>query len=98
MMVMEYKILPVATSVGSVGSIGGTSLVGEESNKLTETQVAGLFLGLLLVQGFFTGLVIGKLAEGSLYAGIKHSFIMMISAFLASTGLKLFIGAPGVTT
>lgn len=97
MMVMEYKILPVANSATGFGN--GTSLLGsEESNKLTPKQISGLFLGLLLVQGFFTGLVIGKLAEGSLYAGIKHSFIMMISAFLASTGLTLFVGPPGVAT
>ena len=92
MLIMEFKILPLASQVGSVGSIGGTNPLNEVSgddNELSAKELARLFLYLLLTQGLFTGLVIGKLAEGSIPAGIKHSFIMMISAFLISTGIKL---------
>jgi hypothetical protein len=39
------------------------------------------FLYLLVAQGFFAGLVIGKLGEGSIKAGVKHSFILMIASF-----------------
>src|SRR3989338_6718713 len=94
MLIMEFKILPVATQVSSIGSIQGDNPLGvsDTGNNLDSTQLARLFLYLLLTQGLFTGLVIGKLAEGSLKAGIKHSFIMMISAFLITTGVKLIFG------
>ena len=44
-----------------------------------------IFRALIIVQGFFAGLSIGKMAEGSLIAGIKHSLVMVVigySAFL----------------
>jgi len=47
-----------------------------------------IFLHLTLVQGFFSGLVAGKMGEGSISAGLKHSLIMMIAGFVA---LKFFM-------
>lgn len=97
MLIMEFKILPLAVEVGSVGSLSGATPLegaGTEGGAMTTEQLARLFLYLLLTQGLFTGLVIGKLAEGSVKAGIKHSFIMMISAFLLSAGVRLIFGAP----
>ncbi len=41
----------------------------------------GIFLMLALIEGFFAGIVIGKLAEGELRAGLKHSLILMTIAF-----------------
>ncbi len=35
-----------------------------------------------LIQGFFAGVVLGKLAEGDLTSGFKHSLIMMTFAFI----------------
>lgn len=36
---------------------------------------------LILLQGFFAGLVIGKMSEGSIIAGLKHSFILAIIGY-----------------
>jgi flagellar protein FlaJ len=47
-----------------------------------------LFLHLTLVQGFFSGLVAGKMGEGSISAGLKHSLIMMLLGFVA---LRFFL-------
>jgi len=47
-----------------------------------------------MVQGFFAGLVIGKLSEGSIKAGIKHSAIITALTYLAITGMKAFIAPP----
>jgi len=47
-----------------------------------------IFLHLTLVQGFFSGLVAGKMGEGSISAGLKHSLIMMLLGFVA---LKFFM-------
>jgi flagellar protein FlaJ len=42
-----------------------------------------IFLHLTLVQGFFSGLVAGKMGEGSISAGLKHSLIMMLLGYVA---------------
>ncbi|MBD3313402.1 hypothetical protein GF345_03085 [Candidatus Woesearchaeota archaeon] len=44
-------------------------------------SLGGIFLMIALIQGFFTGLVIGKLAEGKISPGFKHSLILMTAAF-----------------
>ena len=103
MLVMQFKILPIASgfgeglegSSGSVSGIGGglTGLVSEE--KATPEELAKPFFWLLLVQGFFAGLVIGKLAEGKIKAGLKHSFTLVIIALLISTGANVFLGGVG---
>lgn len=36
-----------------------------------------IFQWLILIEGFFSGLVVGKMAEGSLLAGLKHSFVLI---------------------
>lgn len=41
----------------------------------------GIFLMLSLIQSFFAGMVIGKLSEGNLQAGLKHSLILGTVAF-----------------
>jgi flagellar protein FlaJ len=47
-----------------------------------------IFLHLTLVQGFFSGLVAGKMGEGAISAGLKHSLVMMLLGFVA---LKFFM-------
>jgi flagellar protein FlaJ len=40
-------------------------------------EFRSIFRNLILIQGFFAGLAVGKMAEGVLVAGLKHSLIMM---------------------
>jgi flagellar protein FlaJ len=47
-----------------------------------------IFLHLTLVQGFFSGLVAGKMGEASVSAGLKHSLVMMLLGYVA---LKFFL-------
>jgi len=44
-------------------------------------SLRGVFLMLTLIQGFFAGIIIGKMAEGDLTSGLKHSLILMTIAF-----------------
>lgn len=94
-LVMEYKIIPMTASVSGFSTDSfSVSNIGKETNneeRLTPEHFTRPFLYLLLVQGLFAGLTIGKLTEGSIKKGIKHSFILMIVAFLVSTGAKLFL-------
>lgn len=93
MLVMQFKILPLTAGIGSISSIGsldsatGTPSASAEATKL----LAKPFLYLLLAQGFFAGLTIGKIAEGSIRAGLKHSIILTLLAFLITSGANVFL-------
>ncbi len=97
MIVMEFNILPIAAGIGGdIGSadisqigVSGLGLVGGE--RLSAEELARPFLWLLLIQGFFTGIVIGLLSEGNIRPGLKHSFILMVFAILINTGFRLFL-------
>lgn len=62
----------------------------------------GIFLIMSLIQGFFAGVVLGKLAEGDMTSGLRHSLIMMTSAFMVITLAQSILkssgslGLPGV--
>jgi flagellar protein FlaJ len=86
MLIMQFKILPMTSEIsGMEGEFGGFG-----SSAYTAEEIASPMLYLLLVQGLFTGFVIGKLAEGSLKAGIKHSFALIALSLLIYTGAKAF--------
>ncbi|MDP2672387.1 MAG: type II secretion system F family protein [Nanoarchaeota archaeon] len=81
-LVMQFQILPLVSGLAGTISIGGVETSGAGFDP---KEISDAFLDLLLVQGLFSGLIIGKLAEESIKNGVKHSFILMISAFLIST-------------
>ena len=88
-LIMQFKIFPMLSDITLVESIGAGETAGETIDQKT---IANSFLYLLLIQGFFNGLTIGKLAEGNVKAGIKHSFALMILSFFISTGANIFFG------
>ncbi len=88
MLIMEFKILPLTSDVSYLSG-AGTLASGIGATTSTPQELARPFLYLLLVQGLFAGLTIGKLSEGAVKAGIKHSFILATAAFLISTGAEL---------
>jgi flagellar protein FlaJ len=98
MLVMEFKILPLTAGLSSFTGTSGTPLSGvglgggTSATLLSPENLARPFLYLLLAQGIFAGLTIGKISEGSVKAGIKHSFILTILAFLISTGARVLLG------
>jgi flagellar protein FlaJ len=105
MLVMQFKIIPIASSLGGSmgdsGSAGGSgmgmggvgSILGGGAPAKPE-ELARPFFWLLIVQGFFAGLVIGKISEGKILFGLKHSFILLVLALLINSGAQLFLGKP----
>ena len=89
-LVLQFRLIPM---ILNVGGIGATSTQAVQEQTINQADVSNAFLYLLLIQGFFSGLTIGKLSEKNIKAGIKHSFILMVSAFLVSSGAKVFLGA-----
>lgn len=88
-LVMQFKIIPMVSGIANVDMIGGMKVSG---SAITQEEVSSAFLYLILIQSFFSGLAIGKLAEGNVKAGIKHSFILMLMSFLIAAGAGLFFG------
>ena len=90
MLVTEFKIVPMTTGLGTNQNIDlfGT---GKLNPVLSPEQISTPFLILLIVQGLFAGLVIGKLSEGNIKSGIKHSFIFMLMAWLITTGVRALL-------
>ncbi|MFH1238293.1 MAG: type II secretion system F family protein [archaeon] len=82
MLVLEFKILPL---VSDLSTGGGLNI---KINKVSADEFSMPLLVMILVQSFFAGLVIGKLSEGSIKNGIKHSFILLTLTLLITTGAK----------
>jgi len=97
-LVMQYKIIPLISSFNTgglgtgLGSVLGTPTVSNSSGNINTAELSNSFLYLILVQGFFSGLTIGKLSEGNIRAGIKHSFTLVIFSFLITTGANILFG------
>lgn len=96
-LVLEFQILPLLTGISSPGEgvegVGIGFLGSGNGAELTPQEISTSFLYLILAQGLFTGLVIGKLAEDNMKAGVKHSFALMLMAFLISTGANVLFAA-----
>lgn len=58
-----------------------------EAPKVNVENLGPIFLHLAIIQGFFAGLSIGKMAEGTLNAGIKHAVILSLIGY---TAMSLF--------
>jgi flagellar protein FlaJ len=72
MLFVQVKFMPLIFKSFS------TDVVKTDSMEIMDRA----FFILILVQALFTGLVIGKLGEGKVKAGIKHSAILLIVSFL----------------
>ena len=90
-LVMQFKILPMVSSISDVGVAGFGGVGGGEA--ISQEEIANSFMYLLLIQGLFSGLTIGKLAEGHIKSGIKHSFTLMFFAFIISAGANILMGS-----
>ncbi len=85
-LVMQFQIMPMIQGIADVDiGIGG----GGGGGTISQEELSSAFLYLMLAQGFFSGLAIGKLSEDSVKAGIKHSFALMLLSFFISTGANL---------
>ncbi|MEK6913264.1 MAG: type II secretion system F family protein [Nanoarchaeota archaeon] len=90
-LVMQFYIIPMISGIANVGSLGGVSTPGSGGG-ISASEISQAFLYLLLIQGLFSGLVIGKLSEGDIKAGLKHSFTMIVMAFLIATVANILFG------
>lgn len=86
MLVLEFKILPL---VSDLQQSEGLSIA---KNMMSREQFSLPLFVMLLVQSAFAGLVIGKISEGTIKVGIKHSFILFTITLLVVTGVRALFG------
>ena len=87
MLVMQIYLIPKIAVLGGEASIGltGTAISGLGQPGATTASIEELdkiFLWLIIIQGLFAGLMIGKFTEGEYKMGVYHSFILMVVGYL----------------
>ena len=90
-LVVQFKIIPLTSTIGNYGVT--TDISTFKNVGLSSEKFALPFLFLIITQGLFTGLVIGKIAEGKVKYGIKHSFILAAVSFIILMGTRVIFGA-----
>jgi len=85
---LEKFLVPTISQPMTTGGLIPQPMTTEEitteasSQNLTE-EYKGVFRNLIMLQGLFAGLVIGKMAEGAIAGGIKHSLIFFSVGLVA---------------
>jgi flagellar protein FlaJ len=99
MLVLRYAIIPIAvefTQSNPEGFGSNQPILGGENSQpqqeVEESDISTPLVVLLLVQSFFAGLIIGKISEGNVINGIKHSFILITITLIITTGASVIIG------
>lgn len=82
---LQLFLIPSFTRTTGLGGVMEKAKV-EDLQSLYRT----MFEHLIVIQGVFSGLAIGKMAEGSIVGGLKHSVA------LTAIGYSVFILAPAV--
>jgi len=90
MLLLQVKLFPMLTEFGNgaedIGnSLGGIMNMGGEGDDFDLDMV---FFALVIVQGFFTGIMIGKFSEGTLKNGLIHSLVLVTMGILIITTVK----------
>ena len=57
--------------------IQSATLSGSSTAAATGETYKASFVNFIVVQGFFAGLATGKMSEGALMAGLKHSLLLI---------------------
>jgi|SRR3989344_512865 len=92
-LVMQFKILPILGDIGQGANFNTIGVIeGAAAPPSSADDVSRAFFYLLIAQGLFTGLFIGKLTEGNIKAGIKHSFVLVLIGFLVYAIAKILGG------
>jgi flagellar protein FlaJ len=82
--VISAQFLPVLGTV--TASASGISGMGEVLPGFGTSSISTfkrLLYHICLVQAFFSGLIAGKMGEGSVRAGVKHAAVMLVVALIA---------------
>ena len=86
MLILQIYLIPQLGNITSTVLTGlGTTFESLAKTPKTTSSILdinSIFTWLVVIQGFFTGIMIGKFAEGELKMGIKHSLILMVLGYV----------------
>jgi archaeal flagellar protein FlaJ len=91
-LVMQFYIVPMISGIANIGSLGVPGITAGGGGNTSALNISKAFLYLLIAQGLFSGLTIGKLSEGNLKAGVRHSFTLIVLSFLIYTVANAIFG------
>lgn len=77
LVILQSFLIPALTPQTDVAGI--TSMSG--GGAMPEMFPPEIFINFIVVQGFFAGLATGKMAEGSVVAGVKHSLVLIVIGY-----------------
>ena len=101
MMIIQNLLIPYMSKLGGTEGVN-TALTAKVSITFSSAaaffssffawlvSLHGVFLMMSVIQGFFAGIVLGKLSEGDLTSGLKHSLILGTLAFVIITFAQSF--------
>ncbi len=71
--------------IPTLSDISEQTLTEEQKEQDLAAEYTSIFRNLIILQGLFAGLVIGKMSEGQVVGGIKHSlFLIIVGVFIFS--------------
>jgi flagellar protein FlaJ len=73
---LQMFLVPALSSTPT-SMLGGEAIATGGVSEASAEEFQNIFRNLIIVQGFFAGLAVGKMAEGAIAAGLKHSMFMM---------------------
>jgi flagellar protein FlaJ len=76
LVILQSFLIPALTPNTNVMGISSMS-----GGAVPEMFPPEMFTNFILVQGFFAGLATGKMAEGSVIAGVKHSVVLIVIGY-----------------
>ena len=80
LVILQSFLIPSLTQ-RSVSSVA-LSVTGASESLPTNQDYSEIFTIFIVMQGFFAGLATGKMAEGSIVSGLKHSVILIVTGYL----------------
>ena len=81
---LQVYLLPQLSEISGVSLTGFQIGLGDDIGTTGGESINfnTIFTALIVIQGLFSGLVVGKFSEGSLLPGLKHSLIMVLVGYL----------------
>lgn len=76
--ILSKSFLPATPQLNMLAMI-----LGGQTSNVSEEEYKNYFFHLTLIEAFFAGLVSGQMGEGSIIAGFKHSFVMIVITLAA---------------
>jgi len=88
MLVMQLWLFPQLSNISGGLQVGLSAFGGLALGGGAPVSLDKIFFALIMIQGFFAGIMIGKFSEGTLKQGLIHSLILMTASALIITTAK----------